>query len=310
MTTFKLVCSHYLGINTTANSLPEESIILFDIRIPRVLLAVLVGFALATAGVVYQTLLRNPLADPFVIGVSSGSALGAMVAMALRINQTLWGAWGIPLFAFIGGTSTVFIILLLARNHGHFQSQSLLLAGVIVNAFFSAMIMFISTVIDPGKIQTYMFWMIGHLETVSPSMLKACYVYVIIGWIILWINSRALNALSFGEETAKQLGIPIDHIKILIFIVASLVAGAVVSVSGIIGFVGLIVPHIVRSMVGSDHRILLPCSALGGALFLVVADTIARVIISPAELPVGVITALCGAPFFIYLLRSRYWKHF
>lgn len=308
MTSFKIITQHFLGFPWKADWQDMESTILLDIRFPRVMEAVLVGFALASAGVIYQTLLRNPLADPFIIGVSSGAAVGAIVAMALQIPQTFLGVGGIPFFAFLGGLATIFIILSFAQTRGRIHAHTLLLAGVIVNAFFSAIIMFIASVIDAARIQSYMLWMIGHLDVTEPKLLWIVGIDVLIGFVILLLFSRHLNVMSFGEETAQQLGVDVEKTKKIVFIAASLIAGAVVSISGIIGFIGLMIPHIIRFLVGSDHRILIPCSALGGAIFLVLADTIARTVLSPTEIPVGVITALCGAPFFLYLLRSRKWR--
>jgi iron complex transport system permease protein len=309
-TTAKILTHRWFLIPWPVTWSPMEETILLDIRVPRVLLALLAGISLATSGSVFQSLLRNPLADPFVIGVSTGAALGAIIAMAFNLQASAWGIWGIPLLSFAGGLLTILLILAIAQNRGKVYAQTLLLAGVIVNAFFSALIMFITSVMDPNHIQTYMMWLIGHLDTADTRLLGVCSLYVAIGWIILFSQSRALNALSFGEETAVQLGIKVESTKRISFVAAALMAGAVVSLSGIIGFIGLIIPHIIRSLVGSDHRILLPASAIGGGAFLMAADTVARTAIAPTELPVGVITALCGAPFFLYILRSKFWKHF
>jgi len=306
----KVITRKLLNIPWSVDWQAMDDTILLEIRFPRILLAALVGFALASSGVIYQTLLRNPLADPFIIGVSSGAAVGAIVAMALHISQSIWGFMGVPLFAFLGGLLTIILILSLAQTRGRIHAHTLLLAGVIVNAFFSAVIMFIASVIDASRIQSYMLWMIGHLDVTDSKLLAVVGIYVLIGWVILLLYSRHLNVMSFGEETAQQLGINVERTKKIVFIASSLIAGAVVSISGIIGFIGLMIPHIMRSWVGSDHRILLPASALGGAIFMVVTDTIARTILAPTEIPVGVITALCGAPFFIYLLRSRRWRSF
>ncbi len=309
-TTAKILTHHWLFIPWPVTWTPIEETILLDIRVPRVLLALVAGISLASSGSVFQSLLRNPLADPFVIGVSTGAALGAIIAMALNLQASVWGVWGVPLLSFGGGLLTILLILAIAQNRGKVYAQTLLLAGVIVNAFFSALIMFITSIMDPNRIQTYMFWLIGHLDSPDTRLLGVCSLYVAVGWVILFAQSRALNAMSFGEETAIQLGIRVERTKRIAFVAAALMAGAVVSLSGIIGFIGLIIPHLIRSLVGSDHRVLLPASAIGGGAFLMAADTLARTVIAPTELPVGVVTALFGAPFFLYILRSRYWKIF
>lgn len=310
LTTMKVLTNHFLNIPWQMNWSEMEQTILLDVRLPRIYIALLAGFALASAGVIFQALLRNPLADPFVIGVSSGAAVGAVIAMALNLPITWFGLSTIPLFSFLGGLGTILLIFTIAQTKGRLQSTTLLLAGVIVNAFFSAVMMFLASVIDADNIQRFMLWMMGHLEIVEPKLLIVVAIFIALGWIILWIYSRHLNVLSLGEESAAQLGVEVERTKKIVFIAAALIAGAVVSISGIIGFVGLMIPHIVRSFVGSDHRILLPASGLCGAIFLILADTIARTIIAPTEIPVGVITALCGAPFFIYILRSKKWRGF
>jgi iron complex transport system permease protein len=310
ITTAKVLTHHFIHIPWQTNWSDMEQTILLDVRLPRIYVALLAGFALASAGVVFQALLRNPLADPFVIGVSSGAAVGAVIAMALHIPATWLGVSTIPLFSFFGGLGTILLIFTIAQTKGRLQSTTLLLAGVIVNAFFSAIMMFLASVVDADNIQRFMLWMMGHLEIVEPKLLLVVSIFLLFGWIVLWIYSRHLNVLSLGEESAAQLGVEVERTKKIVFIAAALIAGAVVSISGIIGFVGLMIPHIVRSFVGSDHRILLPASGLCGAIFLILADTIARTIIAPTEIPVGVITALCGAPFFIYILRSKKWRGF
>jgi iron complex transport system permease protein len=310
ITTAKVLTHHFLQIPWLSSWSEMEKTIILDVRLPRIMVALLAGFALASAGVIFQALLRNPLADPFVIGVSSGAAVGAVIAMALHLPISWFGISTIPVFSFLGGLGTILLIFTIAQTRGRIQSTTLLLAGVIVNAFFSAVIMFLASVIDADNIQRFILWMMGHLEIVEPKLLIVVSVLLFFGWIILLIYSRDLNVLSLGEESASQLGIDVERTKKIVFIAAALISGAVVSISGIIGFVGLLIPHIVRSFVGSDHRILLPASGLSGAIFLILADTIARTIIAPTEIPVGVITALCGAPFFIYILRSKKWRGF
>jgi len=307
-TTLKIVLNQWLHIPITLTCDPSDIIIISDIRIPRILLAAIAGIALASSGTVFQSLLRNPLADPFVIGVSSGAAVGAVIALSLSTSYTFLGNWSIPLFSLAGGLATILVILFIAGNKSRFSSQTLLLAGVIMNSFFSAIILFLASVLDASRIQSYMFWMIGHIEVTDTHLLFVGSLYVFIGFFVLWLFSKSLNLLSLGSDTATQLGVNVATVQRITFVAASLLASAVVSMTGIIGFVGLVIPHIIRSWVGSDHRILLPASALGGAIFLIISDTLARTLMSPTELPVGVITALLGAPFFIYILRKNYWK--
>lgn len=310
ITTAKVLSSHFLHIPWSSTWSDMEKTILLDVRLPRIYVALLAGFALASAGVVFQALLRNPLADPFVIGVSSGAAVGAVIGMSLKFPVSWLGFSSIPVFSFLGGLGTIILIFTIAQTKGRIQSTTLLLAGVIVNAFFSAVIMFFASVIDADNIQRFIFWMMGHLEIVDTKLLILVSLFLLLGWVVLLIYSRHLNVLSLGQESAMQLGVEVERTKKIVFIAAALISGAIVSVSGIIGFVGLMIPHIVRTFVGSDHRILLPAAGLSGAIFLIAADTAARTIIAPTEIPVGVITALCGAPFFIYILRSKKWRSF
>ncbi|MCX7920276.1 MAG: iron chelate uptake ABC transporter family permease subunit [bacterium] len=310
ITTMKILTAQFLRFPWQMNWSMTEQTIILDVRLPRILVALLAGFALASAGVIFQALLRNPLADPFVIGVSSGAAVGAVIAMALPLPSSWLGLSTLPIFSFLGGLGTIVIIFAIAQSNGRLHSITLLLAGVIVNAFFSAIIMVLASVIEADNIQRFILWMMGHLDIVDPKLLFVVSLFLLFGWIILWVYSRHLNVLSLGDESAMQLGIDVERTKRIVFIAAAIIAGAVVSISGIIGFIGLMIPHIVRSIVGSDHRILLPAAGLSGAIFLILADTIARTIIAPTEIPVGVITALTGAPFFIYILRSKKWRGF
>ncbi len=283
----------------------KHGLIIREVRLPRVILAGLVGASLATSGAVFQALLRNPLADPYILGVSGGGALGAILAMAIGIDFSLWGFSSVPIFAFLGSLCTIFFVYAVGSVRGRIATQSLLLTGVIVNAIFSALIMFITSVVDFSQVQSIIFWLMGNLGTIEYGSLLKLSAYSLIGLIVLFSLARDLNALSLGEEQALQLGVDVERTKKLAFVGASLITGAVVSVSGLIGFVGLIVPHTVRLIFGPDHRLLLPASMLCGGIFLMTADTIARTILSPIELPVGVITAICGGPFFIWLLRKR-----
>ncbi len=277
------------------------SLILSKIRLPRILLAGLVGFTLSLGGVVFQALLRNPLAEPFILGISSGAAIGAIVGIVLGLGFTM----GVPLLAFISALATILLVMGISSRHGGLESSTLLLTGVIVNAFFTAIIMFFIATTSDSRLHSMLFWLYGDLSQSKYIQLSICLPLVLIVSGIIYIFSRHLNLIVGGEESALQMGVEVEMLKWISFIGISLITGVVVSFSGIIGFVGLIVPHLMRMILGPDHRLLIPASALGGAVFLVAADTLARTIISPSELPVGVITAFLGAPFFIYLLKKR-----
>ncbi len=282
-----------------------QSVIVLDVRLPRVLLAFLVGASLATIGVALQALLRNPLADPYILGVSSGAALGAILALQMGIGWAFAGFSALHLFAFIGAGATLAILYRIVTVEGWVSVHTLLLAGVIINSIISALILFITSVTDSTSAFRMFFWLMGNLNTLGYGGLGVLTVLVTVGLGLLFGQARNLYLLALGEETARGLGLEVERVKRVIFFTTALVTGAVVSVSGLIGFVGMIVPHAARLVLGPDHRLLLPSAALMGGIFLAFADTIARSLLSPSELPVGVITALCGGPFFIYLLVSR-----
>jgi len=277
--------------------------ILFETRLPRVLLAAIVGAALAAAGAALQGLLRNPLAEPHLIGISGGAALGAVAAVVIGGRQLLVEAALLPVAAAAGALLSMAIIYRLALVHGRLQPYVLLLSGVIYNAFAGALIMCVNAIADLYQAQGILFWLMGNLGTRSFTLVGAITLYALAGTVWLLSNARALNVLSLGEEGAAQLGIDVDRTRRAVFFGSSLLVGAVVSVSGMIGFVGLIVPHVLRLLFGADHRLLIPASFLAGAIFLVCADTIARSALGVIEIPVGVVTALCGGPFFVYLLK-------
>lgn len=282
------------------------STILLQVRLPRMLLGFLVGCSLATVGVALQALLRNPLADPYVLGVSSGAALGAAVGVLLGAGTTLFLAeTALPVCGFAGGLLALVIVYRIAAGSEALPIHSLLLAGVILNAIFSALIMFITSILEPNRSYGMMAWLMGTLTAPTYGGLAGLLVYLSIGLVLLFGHMRVLNILALGEETARTLGVDTERAKRSLFVLAALVTGAVVSVSGMIGFIGMVVPHAVRLVTGADHRLLLPASALVGGTFLMGADTIARTMISPAEIPVGIITALAGGPFFVYLLLWR-----
>ncbi len=279
--------------------------ILLQIRLPRVLLGFLVGCSLASVGVVLQALLRNPLADPYVLGVSSGAALGAAVGVLFGAGTTFLAEAALPACGFAGGIVALVIVYRMATNSERLPIHSLLLTGVILNAIFSALIMFITSILDPNRSYGMMAWLMGTLTSPTYSGLVGVLVYLSISLILLFGQVRALNILALGEDAARSLGVDTERAKRSIFILTALITGAVVSVSGMIGFIGMVVPHAVRLAIGADHRLLFPASALVGGTFLMGADTMARTLIAPTEVPVGIITALVGGPFFVYLLLWR-----
>ncbi len=279
--------------------------ILLQVRLPRMLLGFLAGCSLATVGVALQALLRNPLADPYVLGVSSGAALGAAVGVLLGAGTTFLGETALPACGFAGGLLALAVVYRMAAGYEQLPIHSLLLTGVILNAIFSALIMFITSILEPNRSYGMMAWLMGTLAAPTYGGLAGLAVYLLIGLFLLFSQMRVLNILALGEDSARALGIDTEQAKRFLFVLTALVTGAVVSVSGMIGFIGMVVPHAVRLVTGADHRLLLPASALVGGTFLMGADTIARTLISPAEIPVGIITSLAGGPFFMYLLLRR-----
>ncbi len=282
-----------------------DRVILFETRLPRVLLAAVVGAALATAGAALQGLLRNPLAEPHLIGVSGGAALGAVVGVLVMGRGVLGQGSVLPLAAACGALVSMAIIYRLSLVNGRLNPYVLLLAGVVYNAFAGALIMCLNAVADFYQAQGLLFWLMGNLAAQSYRLVASIGAYTLVGAVWLMLHGRALNLLSLGEDGAAQLGVAVDQVRRRIFLGASLMVGAVVAVSGMIGFVGLIVPHLMRVLVGPDHRVLLPASLLAGAAFLVLADMVARTALGAVEIPVGVVTALCGGPFFVYLLKRE-----
>jgi iron complex transport system permease protein len=279
--------------------------ILFQIRLPRIILAAMVGAALACAGVTLQAILRNPLADPYILGISSGAALGVVVAIMCGASFSLWAGTSISLFAFIGALVTVWLVWFIGRFAGSTKVTSLLLGGVVVNAFFSAVIMFLTSIAKDQEIRTIAFWLMGNFKDEGTSILLISSISILVGIGVTFYISQKLNVLTLGHVEAKSLGVNAGMVRLIGFAASAFITAVAVSLTGLIGFVGLIVPHGVRIVIGPDHRQLLPVSALVGAIFLVVADTIARSIFPMGEQPVGVITAIAGGPFFLILL-ARY----
>lgn len=278
----------------------ERSIVL-ELRLPRVLLAALAGGALAMAGAVFQAMLRNPLADPYVLGVSSGAALGAVLSMLFAASPRL-----LPVAAFAGaGFAIILVFAIATRATRRLDARVLLLAGVIVSAFFQAIIFLLLTLLDAESFRSAIFWMLGSFAVASWPGVALLAAYVLPACFALFALARPLNLLMAGEETALYLGVRVDIVTRVAFFVASVLVGASVAACGAIGFVGLIIPHAVRLAWGTDYRIVLPASLLIGAAFLVLSDTVARTVAGPAELPVGVVTALVGVPIFLVLLIRR-----
>lgn len=280
---------------------PEQDAIVFDIRLPRLLLALLVGASLSVAGSAFQALLRNPLAEPYVLGVSSGAALGAVLSLVFAAAIP----FGRTMAAFGGASLTIAAVYTLGQGREGAPTDRLILAGVIVNAFLSSTIIFLMTITSEAGLRGIYSWLIGDLSGASVDLLPVAAVAAV-GCTAIYLNARSLNLMMLSERDASGLGVNVRRVKFIVYLAASLVTGAAVSVSGMIGFVGLIVPHGVRLVVGSDNRIVVPASALVGASLLVLADTFARTILAPRELHIGVVTALVGAPVFVYLLR-RSW---
>ena len=276
--------------------------IVVRLRLPRVLLGVLVGGGLATAGATFQALLRNPLAEPYILGISGGASVGAVLVLAFGWMAA--GSWALPLAAFAGAIFAIFLVFRVATATGRAMDvRVLLLAGVVVAAFFSACIAFILSISPARTVQSAVLWIMGSLAGATWRSVALTATYTMPAVLLLMSLARPLNLLSIGEETAHHLGADVERVKRIALGVAALITASGVAVAGVIGFVGLVVPHAVRLLVGSDHRTLLPLSFLAGSAFLTLADLGARLALAPTEIPIGVITAFIGVPFFLVLLR-------
>ncbi len=276
--------------------------VVLELRLPRALLGALVGGALSSSGVAFQALLRNPLADPYILGVSGGAAVGALsAALLLPADASL----PLPLCAFLGAALAASGVFLLARRRSGVSRERLILMGVVVGAFLNAIIMMMVALSPPGRVPGAIYWLMGDLSLGTLGRVGLLAPYVAAGAVVLFLLSRGLDLLLLGDEAAFQTGLPVERVKTAVYLTASLLAGTVVAVSGLISFVGLIVPHGARVLVGSGHRRLLPAAFLLGGTFLVAADVLARTVSASGELPVGAVTALAGAPFFLYLLRRN-----
>ena len=284
--------------------------ILWDIRLPRTVLIALTGMALGGSGAAYQGLFRNPLADPFLIGVASGAGLGAVVAMSIQWPYSFWGLMAIPMAAFAAGLLTIFIVYSLARVGKTIPTTNLILAGVAFSSFATSLTSFLM-LRSTDDMRRALGWLLGGATQSGWTAVLAILPYLIIGLGILTFSGHALNLLQFGDDQAQQLGLNVTRTKTILLIAASLATAAAVAFSGIIGFIGLIVPHVMRMWFGADYRRLIRLSIIGGAAALILSDVVARVVIAPQEIPVGIVTALVGAPFFLWVLRHAknqgYW---
>jgi iron complex transport system permease protein len=289
---------------TCESTLIEETIVL-QVRLPRILAAAIVGIALAVAGVVLQGLLRNPMVDPYIMGISAGASLGASLVIAFGIGLSSFGMlYSLPLTAFVAALGTVLLVYYLAKTSQGLPMLTLLLVGIAVNSLFLALIAAIR-VVSGEAFSVIMAWLFGTMVSCNWNHVMLALPFVGLGVLVIYIFARDLNLMGVGEEQAKHLGVDTERLKKIMLTSATLITAAAVSISGIIGFIGLIIPHIARILVGPDHRILIPSSALAGAIVLILCDTIARTIVRPAELPVGIFTSILGCPFFIYLIRKR-----
>jgi iron complex transport system permease protein len=289
-----------LGALTGQSGVPDtDRTIVMELRLPRVLLAVIVGGGLSIAGLVFQALLRNPLAEPYILGISSGGTVGALLVLLLSVGAS---AITMPIASFLGSLAVMALVYALAHRRGQLDTYTLLLSGVMIGAFFNAAVLILIAVSNQ-ELRNAFLWLMGNLSNARASSLYIVGIPVLASCVFLFSNAKAYNLIATGEETAMQLGVNVSTLKRASYVIGSMITGLVVSVSGVVGFVGLIIPHICRMLFGPDHRLLLPASLLLGGAFMVVADLVARVVLAPAEIPVGAVTAALGAPLFVYLLK-------
>jgi len=301
-TVWQILISHLPFVNLHVGWSSTADMIITGIRLPRILMAGAVGIALGTAGATYQGLFRNPLADPYLIGVAQGAALGAVVGFVLP--WTFGGSYLIPILAFLGAVAAVSIVYLIARVGKTLPMTTLILAGVAIGSLLMSITAYL-TMISANKVHSILSWLMGNFSNSSWDQLKLISPYIAIGLGVIFLYARPLNVMQLDEEQAQQLGINVERTKIILLAAATLITAVAVCFVGTIGFVGIIVPHIVRLIWGPDHRLLLPLSAIAGAILLILADTASRTLMAPSEIPVGVITAFVGAPFFLFLLRRK-----
>jgi len=299
-----IIASFIPGVNNFINTThlnPQEIVIISQIRLPRIFLSIFVGIALAGAGVIFQGLFRNPMADPFVIGVSAGAAFGATIGLLFTTAIRFLNISTTTLFALLGALATTFLVYSISSARGKVSVTTLLLSGIALSAMLSSMTSFIM-IFKANNMAKIIFWIMGSLTAASWYKFNIIAPMIVVLMIISGFYMRDLNIISLGDERAAQLGVQTDRVKKILLIMASLIAALAVSVSGIIGFVGLITPHILRLIVGPDHKILYPTSAVAGGIVLLLSDTLARTVLSPREIPVGIVTSIVGVPFFLYLL--------
>ena len=300
-----------IGAKITGTALPADSVdplwpvVITEVRLPRILTAALVGGGLAVAGAVFQGILLNPLADPYTLGVSAGAAFGA--SLALLFNLTLVGTWSVPLLAFAGAMATLVVVVFLTASAGGLSSNNLILSGIIVAAILSAGISFLKYIADE-QVGVIIFWLMGSFASRTWGDVALVAVVVAGALLVIVPMSRDLNLLALGDRTARSLGVDVRRTALILLVAATLISAVCVSVSGIIGFVGLLVPHMMRAVTGPDNRRLIPVSIMAGAVLLLCADTITRAVL-PQEIPIGVLTALIGGPFFCYIFRKRQMGH-
>jgi iron complex transport system permease protein len=302
-TVVRILAAQVPGLRVTTNWPETFSTILFSIRLPHAVLIMLTGAALASSGATYQGLFRNPLADPYLIGVASGAGLGAVLAMSLHWPMSMLGLYLVPFSAFLGASLTVALVYFLARSGRTVPVTMLILAGVAISSFATSLTSFLM-LRSNEELRRALSWLLGGSLMSGWDPIIAVFPYILVGLVVLSFSGHTLNVMQFGEEQAQQLGIPVERRKLILIIAASLTAAAAVAFSGVIGFIGLIVPHLMRMVWGPDYRRLISLSILGGGTALLVADLLARTLIAPQVLPVGIVTALAGAPFFLWVLRK------
>lgn len=305
MTIIRVISAEIFPFVSLENTDSMHANIIMNIRLPRVLLAGLVGASLAIAGAAFQGLLRNPLADPYTIGVSSGASLGAVITLFFGLSIPFAGMFTLPLFSILFAFLTIFAVLLFARNiERSMKVETIILTGIIFSSFLGALIS-LMIALTGEELRQIIGWLLGSVSMRGWAYINIILPFFVIGAVLLLVNSKELNAMSFGEEKARHIGVDVQKRKMMVLIAGSILTGAAVAVSGTVGFVGLVIPHLTRMLWGPDHRHLLPLSILVGAGFLIIADLVSRTIIAPAELPIGVITALIGAPVFGAILMRR-----
>lgn len=295
---------HHLGLSTDIAYSRQQDAIVWAIRMPRVILAILVGGALSVSGATLQGMFRNPLADPGLIGVSSGAAVGAIGSVALGIG--VFGILTLPIFAFVGGVLTSIAVYVIARHEGRTEVVTLVLTGIALNTVAGALTGLLTYIASEDQLRAVVFWSLGSLGGATWASVRAATPFILLGLLFIPRWGGALNLFVLGEREARHLGVDTERVRLKLIVVTALMTGAAVAVAGVIGFVGLIVPHVLRLIAGPNHRVLLPACALGGASLVLLADLLSRTIVAPAELPLGVITALMGGPFLLVLmLRTR-----